>query len=293
MLQLYNFGMARADRKKVRMSLLAAYVVPHPPLAVPTVGRGEENGIADTLASYREVARRIADLKPETIVITSPHAPSYLDCFCISGGEMAHGDMAQFRAPQTAMDIPYDTELVADICELAGEHRIPLFSGSRQDAILDHASFVPLYYVNEQYTDYKLVRIGLSGLPAEANRKLGRVIAEAIARLDRDCVFIASGDLSHKLLAEGPYGFAPEGPVFDDKICAILKSGDLGDLFDMDPALVEASAQCGLDSFRIMAGALDGLCFETEFLSYEGPFGVGYGSSCYTVVENEEDDRDD
>ena len=42
------------------MALLAAYAVPHPPLIVPAVGRGQEAAIADTIAAYREVARRVA-----------------------------------------------------------------------------------------------------------------------------------------------------------------------------------------------------------------------------------------
>lgn len=275
------------------MSLLAAYVLPHPPLAVPTVGRGEEQAIFATLESYREVASRIATLRPDTIIVTSPHAPAFSDYFCISGGLSGHGDMAQFRAPETSIDVPYDVELVTLILELAQEANVPLVSGTRYDGILDHATFVPLYYVDELFQNYQLVRLGLSGLPAESNRKLGRVISEAIRRLDRDCVFIASGDLSHKLKEDSPYGCAPEGPIFDEKICEILELGELDDLFDIDPELVEASAQCGLDSFRIMAGALDGLCYDPEFLSYEGPFGVGYGAACFTVVENEEDDRDD
>ena len=57
------------------MALLAAYAVPHPPLIVPAVGRGQETAIADTLAAYREVARRVAAHRPDLIVITSPHAP--------------------------------------------------------------------------------------------------------------------------------------------------------------------------------------------------------------------------
>ena len=54
------------------MALLAAYAVPHPPLIVPAVGRGQEAAIADTIAAYREVARRVAAHRPDLIVITSP-----------------------------------------------------------------------------------------------------------------------------------------------------------------------------------------------------------------------------
>ena len=41
------------------MGIVAAYVVPHPPLAVPKVGLGQERAIQATLDAYREVARRV------------------------------------------------------------------------------------------------------------------------------------------------------------------------------------------------------------------------------------------
>ena len=36
------------------MSIQAAYVVPHPPLIIPSVGRGEERGIQKTLSMHTE-----------------------------------------------------------------------------------------------------------------------------------------------------------------------------------------------------------------------------------------------
>ncbi len=53
--------------------LLAGYMVPHPPIAVPEIGRGEEKKIQATLDSFAEVARDIAGFKPDTIILTSPH----------------------------------------------------------------------------------------------------------------------------------------------------------------------------------------------------------------------------
>ena len=49
------------------MSVVAAFAVPHPPLIVPGVGHGREKDIAATVAAYGEVARRVADLAPDTL----------------------------------------------------------------------------------------------------------------------------------------------------------------------------------------------------------------------------------
>ena len=54
-----------------------AFMVPHPPLIVPEIGRGEERKIKNTVCAYHEIGRRIAGLKPETIVLISPHQTMY------------------------------------------------------------------------------------------------------------------------------------------------------------------------------------------------------------------------
>ena len=55
------------------MGITAAYMVPHPPIAVKEIGRGEELKIQPTLDSFDEVARDIAEIKPdnETEIKTS------------------------------------------------------------------------------------------------------------------------------------------------------------------------------------------------------------------------------
>ncbi|MDD4184182.1 MAG: AmmeMemoRadiSam system protein A, partial [Candidatus Izemoplasmatales bacterium] len=109
-------------------------------------------------------------------------------------------------------------------------------------------------------------------------------VQEATEELNRKVVFIGSGDLSHKLKINGPYGFAPEGPAFDKLITDILESGDFDMLLSIDQQLSEKAAECGLRSFAMMAGALDGKDIEKELLSYEGPFGVGYAVMAYAVT---------
>ena len=53
------------------MSIVAAFMVPHPPMIVPEVGRGSEERVRETIDAYERVADCIAELEPETIIITS------------------------------------------------------------------------------------------------------------------------------------------------------------------------------------------------------------------------------
>ncbi|MDO5112415.1 MAG: AmmeMemoRadiSam system protein A [Clostridia bacterium] len=266
------------------MPVLAAVAVPHPPILLPEVGRGEEKKLMATRDAYCAVMARIAALKPDTVVLISPHTATYLDYFHISPNTSAHGDMGRFRAPQVTVDARYDTAFVQTLSAIAKTADIPAGTQGEEDASLDHGTLIPLTFLNRFYTDYKLVRLGFSGLFPSVHYQLGKCIQQAADALDRRVVIVASGDLSHKLTADGPYGFAEEGPVFDEKVTAALKDADFLSLFSLPQSLADAAGECGLRSFLIMAGALDRRALTHELLSYEGPFGVGYGIAYFAVT---------
>ena len=68
------------------MGILAGFMVPHPPLAIPEIGRGQEKKIQKTIKAYHQIGQRIKELQPETIVLLSPHQVMYADYFHISPG---------------------------------------------------------------------------------------------------------------------------------------------------------------------------------------------------------------
>lgn len=270
------------------MGISAGFMVPHPPLIIPDVGRGEEKKIQNTIDAYQSVAEKIGRLHPETIVLLSPHQTLYADYFHISPGQGARGDFGQFRAGRTSMKVSYDTEFVRVLCEAAQEAGLQAGTLGERERKLDHGTMVPLYFVNQHWTEYRLVRIGLSGLPLTAHYRLGQCIQVAAQSLGRNTVVIASGDLSHKLKEDGPYGYQEEGPAYDARIMDVMGRGAFGELLEFSEDFCEKAAECGHRSFTIMAGAFDKTSVEVERLSYEGPFGVGYGVCVYLSCGNDE-----
>ena len=265
------------------MALQAAFIVPHPPLIIPAVGRGEEREIQSTIDAYKQVAREIADLEPQTIIISSPHATAYRDYFHISPGTGAHGNMNRFRAFNTELGCTYDTELVGCITDLCNKEGFAAGSDYERDPELDHGTYIPLFFINQFMSDYKVVRIGLSGFDQLEHYHLGELVGRAVEQLGRKAVFVASGDLSHKLTEDGPYGFSADGPIFDSQITRAMATGDFLQFLNFEESFADKAAECGLRSFQIMAGALDGYSVEPKLLSYEGPFGVGYAIASFHV----------
>ena len=259
------------------MSVIAAFMVPHPPMIVPEIGKGSEEQILETTRAYEQAAEEIAALSPDTVVVTSPHSVMYADYFHISPGDAASGSFRQFRAPGVKFSERYDTQFVQRLCALADAEDLPAGTLGERDSALDHGTMVPLWFLRKHYDGGKLVRIGLSGLPLTEHYRLGRLIARAAEDTGRRTVLIASGDLSHKLQTYGPYGYAPEGPEYDRRIMDVCSRAAFGELFDFDEIFCEKAAECGHRSFVIMAGAFDGLRVRARALSHQDVTGVGYG----------------
>ncbi len=259
------------------MSILAAFMVPHPPMIVPEIGKGSEKEISETVRAYKRVADEVAQLEPDTLIITSPHSVMYADYFHISPGRNAAGSFRQFRAPGVRFSEQYDTQLVKRICELADAQDFPAGTLGERDASLDHGTMVPLWFIRKRYAGGKIVRIGLSGLPLTDHYRLGQIIAQATEYTGKRAVVIASGDLSHKLQDYGPYGFAEEGPEYDRRIMDVCGRAAFGELFDFSETFCEKAAECGHRSFVIMAGVFDGMSVKATELSHQDVTGVGYG----------------
>lgn len=276
------------------MPIMGTFMVPHPPIIMSEIGCGEEKKIQTTIDSYISVAKKIAELKPELIIITSPHAALYSDYFAVSPGEEAHGDMGLFNAPQVQFDETYDEAFTTALNKLCVERNFDAGTQGEKPKYkpLDHGTMVPLYFINKYYgpEEYKLVRIGLSGQSFKKHYELGTYIRETVDALQRRAVLVASGDLSHVLKEDGPYGFKQQGPVYDKRLMEVMENAEFEKLLEFDPEFCDEAAQCGHRSFIIMAGALDKTAVLTKRLSYEGPFGVGYGV-CYYLPNGTDENK--
>ncbi|WP_130861061.1 AmmeMemoRadiSam system protein A [Bacilliculturomica massiliensis] len=264
------------------MAVSGAVIFPHPPIIMPEIGRGEEEKIGKTAEACRKAARRAAEWEPETVVILSPHSTLYADYFHISPGRRARGDMGAFRAGSVRFDEEYDEEFAELLGQTACEAGIYAGGQGERDPSLDHGTMIPLRFLREAGITSRIVRVGLSGMAPLVHYRFGKCIAQTAERLSRRIVVAASGDLSHRLKEDGPYGFDPEGPEFDARVTRAMAEGDFLALLSFPESLCQAAGECGLRSFQIMAGALDGVPVRSELLSYEGTFGVGYGVAVFT-----------
>jgi len=196
--------------------LVFACLSPHPPIILPSIGSEKDRAeVKKTIASLEKLGKQLAKIKPDCIVITSPHP--------------------------------------------------------------DWGFNVPLYFLTKEIHGIE-VKAHLTDLELpQVHFNRGKELIKNLKYVKR-LAWIASGDMSHRLKEDGPYGLHPSGPKFDQEFIKLLKKKDISAILNLDPKLTEEAGECGLRSFCQLLGALEGakVNWQPEILSYEAPFGVGY-----------------
>jgi len=146
-----------------------------------------------------------------------------------------------------------------------------------------HGFEVPLYYLKPYLSPSCEVEEILVTEPSYGYYyQFGTAAGQHAATDNRRIAIVASGDLSHVLKDDGPYGFNAAGPELDRQIVAAITAHDDQALLHLDPTILEDGAECGLRSILFLLGAIKHTGFSPHVMSYEGPFGVGYLVATYS-----------
>lgn len=262
--------------------IIGGCIVPHPPLLIPAIGGRDREKVRSTCLAMEELSRKLADLRPDVLVMISPHTPPYRDAFTVKSDPMLGGSFASFGQPQVRISKQNDVELVDAMVKVAESEGFPLMAQSAASSHasapgeeLDHGLLVPLFYLDQAF-ETPVVCLSISGLSYGSHFRLGGIAREACGAIGRHAVFVASGDLSHRLIKGAPAGYSPRGEEFDNTIVEIVRDGRFEAINEIPEDLVEAAGECGFRSIHAMWGALNNGPLTNSVLSYEGPFGVGY-----------------
>jgi len=266
------------------MSLIGCFAMPHPPIVIPEVGGPEAQRVEATHRSMQELGRKAAALAPDTVVLLSPHSPLARFEMGVSLAATYRGSLAYFRAPQVRVELQGDQALAEAIMEASLARGIPTTgTASRSEVIdLDHGLMVPLHFLaSENKASFKLVSLSFSYLDLDQHVRFGEVVGRVLMESSQRILYVASSDLSHRLLPGAPAGFDPRGAEFDGEVADTFAAGDWKALLSIDPAKVEAAGECGYRSLAVLSGVVaavekSGMKTTNRLLSYEGPFGVGY-----------------
>lgn len=264
------------------MPLIHACIAPHAGDLIPeTVD--DQNKVKQTRQAMYTLGDHMQALAPEIIVIINPHGFRVQEALSISVAERAVADWS----PEVRLDFAMDVKLSHAIADEANESNVPvvryIYGASGGDSCyipLDWGAVAPLYFMGHRFTPKpKLVHCSpMRMLPFEIHYDFGRAMGRVIKSSAQKIAVIASADQGHAHDANGPYGYDPAAAQYDAWMQEVIRSGDLDQLLDADPQLVEDGKPDSLWPSLILAGILKENPMQAKLLSYE--VNVYFGILC-------------
>src|SRR5436853_720046 len=242
------------DVDRARPGIVGAAIVPHAPQFLTLPDTEDKAQVARVNAAMREIGDRFRALDPDlVVVISNAHCDDFVTrcvpAFAIHCGTRAEGTgghsgwwnvdgEAGYALVRELLDLGFDPAFTLD-ARLGTAFTIPLeFCGYPRET-----SFLPVFvnaYVPPQPTPERCFGFG-------------RALAQALERLGRRAVVLASGGLSH-------YPGTPQYPhpdvATDRVIFEHLAAGNLRYLMSLDAASLDRSGNVECRSLQILAGMI-------------------------------------
>jgi len=256
------------------MAIIFGAICPHPPLLLPTIGKEQTEKLQQTKQAFKKLEEELYLSKPDTILIISPHGLISPGIFHLNLAEKFYSNLGEFGDFKTKLEKNGDIALASTIKQAAEVEDVPVSTISNQE--LDYGSVIPLYFLTKHLENIKILPLSYSLLSLEEHYNFGKFLYRELIKNHKRIAIIASGDLSHRLAENSPAGFSPLGEKFDHTLQNLLKEKDATGILNMNQEMITESGECGLRSILILLGIFNELNYNSQILSYEAPFGIGY-----------------
>jgi aromatic ring-opening dioxygenase LigB subunit len=272
------------------MPLVYACIAPHGEPVIPALSkRSERRKYAVTTRGMERLAREMRALRPDTIVIATPHNLRLRGYIGVITSEFASGVLPMFEpGPVKAkIQVVCDRELGDILLERAAARRLPAVganyataSGKYSNMPLDWGTLVPLWFFLKGYRRAPRVLIVTPSreIPLEQNVRFGELVADAAQRRRKRVVFVASADHAHAHLTTGPYGYHPAAAEYDEAMVRAIRRDELASLLKLDPRLVADAKPDSLWQVAMLHGVARRAGLHPQLLTYDQP--AYYGMIC-------------
>jgi aromatic ring-opening dioxygenase LigB subunit len=269
------------------VSLVFAAIAPHGTLPEAPVPGAEK-----THEALAELGRRFEAAEPEAVIVLTPHNVHVEGHFAVVLAGTLAGSLAEFGAPEVALECPADVELAAGAIVALHDDGLPVVGASfgandpgAATAPLDWGALIPLWYMGGR-SEPQVPAVVVSPArdrPLADHVRAGGALARAAATSGKRVALVASADHGHAHDPDGPYGFDPAAAAYDEEVVRLVRGNRLEGLLDLDPAFVDAAKADSWWQLAMLHGALGG-DWRGEFLSYEAS--TYFGMLCAAYAPN-------
>ena len=285
-------GGGRGERGPKNPGLVFAAIAPHGGEIIPELAGRDLPRMGKTRTAMRELGRRAALARPETVVVLTPHGQMVEGAISIGMTARAVGTLGERAPAKVSAAFRTDRDLARLIGATGQQQNVPILGiiagDKNEDAEriplpLDWGALVPLWFVAHplEPRPQVIVMAPDRSLPREKLVRCGVAIAQAAQASNKRVALIASCDQGHAHDPDGPYGFDPASRVHDKAMVAAIANDELPRLLDRDNDFLEAAKVDAYWQTLILAGALGHTPMTPELLSYEAPTYFGMAVAAY------------
>ena len=251
--------------------LVFGAICPHSPVLIPAIGKENTQLFPKTLEAYKTLKARLAEAAPEVLVIITSHGEVAEDKFILPSATEFEVSFEEFGDLATKFKVAAATTWINNLREaLKSKANIGVVNQEK----LDYGSGVPLFYLNQELK-CPVVVVNQAAASRQAHWELGRLLGEEFLATEMRIAVVASGELSHCLNENAPGGYNPQAKTFDNRVVEILTHKKTEDILNMKDEEIAEIKECGLKSMMVLLGVFAESEYESEFLAYENPLGVG------------------
>jgi 3,4-dihydroxyphenylacetate 2,3-dioxygenase len=251
------------------------------------INEGKEISLVPGLVRIREEI--LAPLQADTIVIVDSHWFTTVE-HVISAHDRRSGKFTSSELPRgmagITYDYPGDPELARMAATLGEGLGTPTHASEDQYLEVYYATINLVHYLrsNEKIMSVSVVQTGDS----DDFMTMGEAIGEAVSRLDRRVVVLASGGMSHRFwplkqiakheASDPVHIITPEARAADEERLEWMKAGDHARIVDTMDDYFQHSPEGGFGHYLMMLGAIGGRDCTAPgelFSDYENATGTG------------------
>lgn len=271
------------------MTLVYACIAPHGAEIVPELAsKSMLRRFEETRLAMRVLARRISEVRPQTIVIASPHNLRLLSNIAVVVSENSSGTTKGTSNRSVALRARCDVDFAHTVVNESEKTGLPVVganygtaAGFSSDMQMDWGTLIPLWFVlKEQKLKSRILIVAPSReIPLRTNLEFGRLLGQLMNRTKkRKFAFIASADQAHAHSRSGPYGFNPAASKYDDFVLSAIRDNDLKRILSLKQGFIEAAKPDSPWQMVMLAGINEVVPSRSELISYQVP--TYYGMAC-------------
>jgi AmmeMemoRadiSam system protein B len=253
--------------------LVFACFCPHPPLAIPSIGKENFKLLTASVNGMKKLGQKLVSSQPEIIIVISPHSTTKSKDPISSTAANFKGNFINFGDLSVKIERRGCPEIAEEVSRLTEKK---IFFTNESEGTLDYGMSIPLFYLTENAGGIPILPITTADATNKKCFLIGKHLQKIFKKMNKRVAVVASGDLSHRLLENAPGGFSEKAKEFDYKVIDNLKNKNYEGIVNIDKKLQKEALTCGLASMAMIGGIMEKTPHEPQILSYEFPFGVGY-----------------